>query len=154
MARSALHQQAAAGRTKAPQERTTLALDRLIHERLRLGIVSARAKSIIALARVQISGELSLDTGAHHNPEDSVKRLAELPGIGLWTAHYIAMRAMRWPDAFLKEDIVVRKNLGGVTAKQAEEMSQEWRPWRSYAVLYIWRNSPTPTGVLELEVAN
>jgi len=113
----------------------------------KLGVISARAKSIIALARVQISGELSLDTGTHHNPEDSVQRLAELPGIGPWTAHYIAMRALRWPDAFLKEDIVVRKNLGSVTAKQAEEMSQKWRPWRSYAVLHIWRNSPASRNV-------
>jgi AraC family transcriptional regulator of adaptative response / DNA-3-methyladenine glycosylase II len=49
------------------------------------------------------------------------------------------MRALRWPDAFPKEDIAVRNNLGGVSAKQAEELSQPWRPWRSYAVLHIWR---------------
>jgi AraC family transcriptional regulator of adaptative response / DNA-3-methyladenine glycosylase II len=49
------------------------------------------------------------------------------------------MRAMRWPDAFPKEDIVVRKNLGGVTARKAEEISQSWRPWRSYAVLHLWK---------------
>jgi AraC family transcriptional regulator of adaptative response / DNA-3-methyladenine glycosylase II len=61
-----------------------------------------------------------------------------LPGIGDWTAQYIAMRALRWPDAFPKEDIAVRNNLGGVTAKRAEEMSHAWRPWRSYAVLHIW----------------
>jgi AraC family transcriptional regulator of adaptative response / DNA-3-methyladenine glycosylase II len=50
------------------------------------------------------------------------------------------MRALRWPDAFPKEDIAVRNNLGGVSAKQAAEMSQAWRPWRSYAVLHIWKN--------------
>ena len=104
----------------------------------RLGIISARAKTIIALARVQ--GELCLESGAHHDPDATIARLAELPGIGQWTAHYIAMRALRWPDAFSKEDIVVRKNLGGVTAKQAEEMSQAWRPLRSYAVLHLWKN--------------
>jgi AraC family transcriptional regulator of adaptative response / DNA-3-methyladenine glycosylase II len=48
------------------------------------------------------------------------------------------MRAMRWPDAFPKEDIAVRKNLGGVTAREAEDLSQSWRPWRSYAVMHIW----------------
>src|SRR5204862_4943657 len=111
----------------------------------KLGVISARAKSIITLARAQISGELSLDKGTHHNPEDSVQRLAELPGIGQWTAHYIAMRALRWPDAFLKEDIVVRNNLGGVTAKQAEALSQSWRPWRSYAVMHVWgMEKPSP----------
>ncbi|HXS68880.1 MAG TPA: AlkA N-terminal domain-containing protein [Candidatus Polarisedimenticolia bacterium] len=106
----------------------------------KLGVVRARAKSIIALAQAHASGALSLDSGAHHNPDETIARLAELPGIGQWTAHYIAMRALRWPDAFPKEDIAVRNNLGGVTAKQAEEMSQAWRPWRSYAVLHIWKN--------------
>ena len=105
----------------------------------RHGIVAARARSIIALARVQASAGLCLDGGAHHNPEESIRRLAELPGIGPWTAHYIAMRALRWPDAFPKEDIAVRNNLGGVTAKEAEALSQPWRPWRSYAVMHVWR---------------
>ncbi|HEX2455674.1 MAG TPA: AlkA N-terminal domain-containing protein [Vicinamibacterales bacterium] len=104
----------------------------------RLGIVAARARSIIALAKVQGSGSLSLDGGAHHNPDDSIKRLTELPGIGQWTAQYIAMRALRWPDAFPKEDIAVRNCLGGVTAREAEERSQAWRPWRSYAVMHLW----------------
>jgi AraC family transcriptional regulator, regulatory protein of adaptative response / DNA-3-methyladenine glycosylase II len=106
----------------------------------RLGVVRARARSIIALAQAHASGELSLDSGVHHNPDETIARLAELPGVGPWTAHYIAMRSLRWPDAFPKEDIVVRNNLGGVTAKQAEEMSQTWRPWRSYAVLHLWKS--------------
>ena len=104
----------------------------------RHGIVRARCRSIIALARAQKSVGLSLDGHAHHNPDDSIRRLAELPGIGQWTAHYIAMRALRWPDAFPKEDIAVRNNLGGVTAKEAEVLSQPWRPWRSYAVMHVW----------------
>jgi AraC family transcriptional regulator, regulatory protein of adaptative response / DNA-3-methyladenine glycosylase II len=105
-----------------------------------LGIVSARSKSIIALAQAQVSGAIVLDSRAHHSPDETIERLAKLPGIGPWTAHYIAMRALRWPDAFPKEDIAVRNNLGGVTAKQAADMSQAWRPWRSYAVLHIWKN--------------
>ena len=104
----------------------------------RLGIVGARAASIIALARAFNSGALKLDAGA--NPEADIAQLVALPGIGQWTAHYIAMRASRWPDAFPKEDIAVRKNLGGVSAKRAEEISQAWRPWRSYAVMHIWKN--------------
>jgi AraC family transcriptional regulator of adaptative response / DNA-3-methyladenine glycosylase II len=110
----------------------------------RLGIISARAKTIIALAQAQPSSSLSLDSGAHHDPETVIQRLTELPGIGNWTAHYIAMRALRWPDAFPSGDIAVRKNLGNVTTRQAEALSQSWRPWRSYAVLHIWR-SPTLT---------
>jgi AraC family transcriptional regulator, regulatory protein of adaptative response / DNA-3-methyladenine glycosylase II len=103
-----------------------------------LGIISARARSIIALARAYSTGVLQLEAGA--NPAAAIAQLVTLPGIGPWTAHYIAMRALRWPDAFPKEDIAVRNNLGDVSAKQAEEMSQAWRPWRSYAVMHIWRN--------------
>jgi AraC family transcriptional regulator, regulatory protein of adaptative response / DNA-3-methyladenine glycosylase II len=104
----------------------------------RLGIVAARARSIIALAQAHVSGALSLDAGGRSSPDELIGRLRELPGIGPWTAQYIAMRALRWPDAFPKEDIAVRNNLGGVTAKAAEELSQAWRPWRSYAVMHIW----------------
>lgn len=104
----------------------------------RHGIIAARCRSIIALAAAQASAGLCLDGGMHRDPDDSIKRLAELPGIGPWTAHYIAMRALRWPDAFPKEDIAVRNNLGGVTAKEAEALSQSWRPWRSYAVMHVW----------------
>jgi AraC family transcriptional regulator of adaptative response / DNA-3-methyladenine glycosylase II len=109
----------------------------------RHGIVSARARSLIALASAQTSGDLALDGGALHKPEESIRRLAGLPGIGPWTAHYIAMRALRWPDAFPKEDIVVRNRLGGVAASEAEALSQRWRPWRSYAVMHLWRMSAT-----------
>jgi AraC family transcriptional regulator of adaptative response / DNA-3-methyladenine glycosylase II len=109
----------------------------------KLGIVGARCRSIIALAQAHVSGALSLDSGAHHDPNATIKRLAELPGIGPWTAHYIAMRALRWPDAFPKEDIAVLNSLGGITARQAEELSQAWKPWRSYAVLHLWRGHAT-----------
>jgi AraC family transcriptional regulator of adaptative response / DNA-3-methyladenine glycosylase II len=110
-----------------------------------LGIVSARARGIIALARAYVSGELRLDAGS--NPDGAIRQLTAIPGIGQWTAHYIAMRALRWPDAFPKEDIAIRNNLGGVTAKQAEEMSRSWSPWRSYAVLHIWKNPPQSSKV-------
>ncbi len=72
-------------------------------------------------------------------PEEAVKQLDDLPGIGPWTANYIAMRALRWQDAFPKEDIVIRNNLGHMSAKEAYVLSQAWRPWRSYAVLHIWK---------------
>ena len=103
-----------------------------------LGVVRSRARSIVALAREVAAGRLPLDAGAR--PEETIAQLAALPGIGPWTAHYIAMRALRWPDAFPKEDLVLRNALGGVSATRAEELSQAWRPWRSYAVLYMWRS--------------
>jgi AraC family transcriptional regulator, regulatory protein of adaptative response / DNA-3-methyladenine glycosylase II len=106
----------------------------------KLGIVSMRSKSIIALAQAQLSGQVALDGGILYKPEDAIQRLTELPGIGPWTAHYVAMRALSWPDAFPKEDIAIRNALGGVSSKQAEELSQSWRPWRSYAVMHLWRS--------------
>jgi AraC family transcriptional regulator of adaptative response / DNA-3-methyladenine glycosylase II len=108
----------------------------------RLGVIGARGNSIIALARAQLSGTLALDEGLHPDPERAIHRLGELPGIGPWTAHYIAMRALRWPDAFPKGDVAVLNNLGGVPVAEAERMSQAWRPWRSYAVLHIWSRQP------------
>ncbi len=104
----------------------------------RHGIPAARARSIVALARAMSNGDLELDAGAGLRPDDAVRRLMDLPGIGPWTAHYIAMRALGWPDAFPKEDVAIRSRLGGVTAIEAERLSQAWRPWRSYAVMHLW----------------
>jgi AraC family transcriptional regulator of adaptative response / DNA-3-methyladenine glycosylase II len=105
------------------------------------GIPGARCRSLIALAKEQLSGALPLEDGVHPDPDAAIDALRELPGFGDWTAHYVAMRALRWPDAFPAGDIAVRKNLGGVSARKADEMSQAWRPWRSYAVLHIWNRS-------------
>jgi AraC family transcriptional regulator of adaptative response / DNA-3-methyladenine glycosylase II len=105
------------------------------------GIPGARCKSLVALAKAQLSGALPLEDGVHPDPDAAIAKLAELPGVGAWTAHYIAMRALRWPDAFPSGDVAVRNNLGGVSTKAADEMSQAWRPWRSYAVLHIWNRS-------------
>jgi len=102
-----------------------------------LGIVGARARSIVALAGEVAAGRLVLEAGA--DAESTIAQLITLPEIGPWTAHYIAMRALRWPDAFPKEDVVLRNRLGGVSSAQAEAMSQGWRPWRSYATLHLWR---------------
>lgn len=102
-----------------------------------IGITGARARTIVAMAREVAGGRLSLHPGA--DAERTIAQLVALPGIGPWTANYIAMRALRWPDAFPKEDMVVRKRLGDVTAARAEARSQAWRPWRSYAALHLWR---------------
>lgn len=107
-----------------------------VDEVARVGIIQTRARSIIALAQEMESGRLRLEPGAP--PEATIAQLVALPGIGGWTAHYIAMRALRWPDAFPKEDIALRNALGGVTAARAEELSQQWRPWRSYVMLHLW----------------
>ena len=101
-----------------------------------LGIIQTRARSIIAMAAEMDSGRLVLEPGA--DPSAVIAKLTQLPGIGAWTAHYIAMRALRWADAWPKGDIALRNALGRVTAKRADELSQPWRPWRSYATLHLW----------------
>jgi AraC family transcriptional regulator of adaptative response / DNA-3-methyladenine glycosylase II len=102
-----------------------------------LGIIRSRARSLVALAREVASGRLRLDPTA--DAEAAIEQLVALPGIGPWTAQYIAMRALRWPDSFPKEDVVLRKRLGGLTAAQADARSRPWSPWRSYACLHLWQ---------------
>jgi len=58
-----------------------------------------------------------------------------------WTANYIAMRALRWPDAFLASDLVVLRAMGETQPARALRRSEAWRPWRSYAVIHLWRNA-------------
>ena len=101
-----------------------------------LGIVGTRAATIVNLAEQVAGGSISLEAGA--DPRETMDRLVALPGIGPWTANYIAMRALRWPDAFPAGDLVIRQRLGGVSASAAEGLSQGWRPWRSYATLHLW----------------
>ena len=101
-----------------------------------LGVLATRARSIIELARA-MECDLALEPGG--DPEATAAQLVALPGIGPWTASYIAMRALRWTDAFPREDVVLRKKLGGVSPAEAERMSAAWRPWRSYATMHLWR---------------
>lgn len=119
----------------APSSRRMASL--AVNELSSHGVIRARARSIIALATEIASDRLTLDASA--DPARVMEQLVALPGIGGWTAHYVAMRALRWPDAFPKDDVVLRKRLGGVTGARADELSQAWRPWRSYATLYLWR---------------
>ncbi len=105
-----------------------------------IGIVRQRQKAIQALARMLIEGNLQLAPG--DDPQATMAALRSLPGIGDWTAQYIAMRALRWPDAFPAGDIALQSALGiargSAAARQALEASQAWSPWRSYAVMRTW----------------
>jgi AraC family transcriptional regulator of adaptative response / DNA-3-methyladenine glycosylase II len=121
-----------------PQRVAALTVDAIAS----LGITALRAATIIALAREIADGRLTLKMG--EDPQSTVRQLTAMRGIGAWTAQYIAMRALRWPDAFPKEDLALRKALGGASAARAEEMSLAWRPWRSYAALHLWQDGATP----------
>ncbi len=105
-----------------------------------IGLTGARAKAISGLARAVAGGEIDLEASA--GLDESVARLRELPGIGEWTAHYIAMRALREPDAFPASDLGLRKALGTktgpATESQLRERAEAWRPWRAYAAVHLW----------------
>ncbi len=101
-----------------------------------LGITGARANTIKALAQGICAGALQLTPAAL--PEEEIKKLCAMPGIGGWTAQYIAMRAMDWPDAFLETDLGVKKALAPLAPKEMLELAENWRPWRSYATINLW----------------
>jgi AraC family transcriptional regulator of adaptative response / DNA-3-methyladenine glycosylase II len=90
------------------------------------------------VARAVAEGSVRLEP--HVDVEATMAALQELPGIGEWTAHYIAMRALRWPDAFPASDLGIRKALGGATTKEARARAESWRPWRAYAVMQLWNS--------------
>jgi AraC family transcriptional regulator, regulatory protein of adaptative response / DNA-3-methyladenine glycosylase II len=100
----------------------------------------SRARAIQSLSGAVADGELTLDAGVDR--ERVRHDLLSLPGIGPWTVEYIAMRALRDPDAFPAGDLGVRHALerlghdGGQRA--AEQLSQRWRPYRAYAVQHLW----------------
>ena len=105
-----------------------------------LKVPRTRRDTVRNLAGALADGSLRLDEGAEGN--EIRERLLGLAGIGPWTASYIAMRALKEPDAFMATDLGVKRGavaLGLPAEPRAlERYSQRWRPWRSYAVQYLW----------------
>lgn len=102
-----------------------------------LGMPGARARTILALAEALVEEPDLLLPGA--DPGRTIAALVKLPGVGPWTAHYIAMRALRFPDAFPAADLGVHRALDVTTARAAEAASKPWEPWRAYAVMHLWQ---------------
>jgi len=114
--------------------------DATVEQVARIGLPRARAAALVSLARAVAEGalpELEHDATAH-DVDASVRRLRALPGIGAWTASYVAMRAMRWADAFPETDLVLRRAMGGITARALRAHAERWRPWRAYAAQHLW----------------
>jgi AraC family transcriptional regulator of adaptative response / DNA-3-methyladenine glycosylase II len=112
-----------------------------------LGLTGGRVQALKSLAAACASGDCELRPGP--SLEDSVARLVALPGIGEWTAHYAALRALGEPDAFPASDLGLRKAAGGggiIAARALEQMAEAWRPWRGYAALLLW-TEPLPASV-------
>jgi AraC family transcriptional regulator of adaptative response / DNA-3-methyladenine glycosylase II len=107
------------------------------------GMPAARRETVRALASLVADGKIDLEPGADR--EETVAHLREVPGIGAWTAGYVAMRAIGDPDVFLPTDLAVRRGAAAVglpsTPSALETHAERWRPWRSYALIRLWRAS-------------
>jgi AraC family transcriptional regulator of adaptative response / DNA-3-methyladenine glycosylase II len=101
-----------------------------------IGLTGARAKGLQALSAL-VAKEPKLLSPAV-SLEELIARLCALPGIGPWTAQYVAMRGFGEPDAFPSGDLILRRAAGDLTEKQLEVRSEAWRPWRAYAAIGLW----------------
>lgn len=100
-----------------------------------LGMPGARARTLQGLAKAFCSDP----TLAHGSTaEELIPKLQQIDGIGPWTAQYVAMRALGFPDAFPSSDLAVMKALGVTKSKDAERLVEPLRPWRAYAVMHLW----------------
>ncbi|HET7532058.1 MAG TPA: AlkA N-terminal domain-containing protein [Nocardioidaceae bacterium] len=98
----------------------------------------SRGRALVLLCERLASGEVALDRSAERS--DVRRALLDVPGIGPWTADYIAMRALGDPDVFLHADVGARNGLRGLGLDEVdpEELTRGWRPWRSYAQMHVW----------------
>jgi AraC family transcriptional regulator of adaptative response / DNA-3-methyladenine glycosylase II len=103
----------------------------------RIGMPLSRAKTVVAMATAVANGDV--DVGPGGDVDATIEKLQTIAGVGTWTAHYIAMRALRWPDAFLANDRIVLKAMNETRPARALVRSEVWRPWRAYAVMHLWK---------------
>ncbi|MFJ7749973.1 DNA-3-methyladenine glycosylase family protein [Arthrobacter sp. NPDC097144] len=100
-----------------------------------VGLTHARARTVAALAKASASG---LVLGAGSDPAATRAALLALPGIGPWTADYLAVRVFGDRDAYPADDLVLKRALGVATGRAAAALSEPWRPWRAYALFHLW----------------
>jgi AraC family transcriptional regulator of adaptative response / DNA-3-methyladenine glycosylase II len=112
-----------------PQQLMTAELERV-------GVLSSRARTIRLLAERLAAGTLTIEPT---DPAAVMTALRTIPGIGPWTAGYIAMRACGDRDAFLTGDLILRRAAGGLSTRALEERAERWRPYRAYAVMLLWQ---------------
>ncbi|MCE9557327.1 MAG: helix-turn-helix domain-containing protein [Armatimonadetes bacterium] len=106
-----------------------------------LGMPGKRAETLIRVAELVATGEGLLETV---NPEEFIANLVAIPGIGPWTAHYLAIRLLGWSDAFPADDLVLRQAAGNITATELTKRAEQWRPWRAYAAVHLWHSTNLP----------
>jgi AraC family transcriptional regulator, regulatory protein of adaptative response / DNA-3-methyladenine glycosylase II len=101
-----------------------------------VGLTTARAETIRALARAVCDGRISFERITESDA--FLARLSGIPGIGQWTAQYVAMRALGEPDAFPSGDLGLLRALELKSVRELERRAEAWRPWRAYAAMYLW----------------
>jgi AraC family transcriptional regulator of adaptative response / DNA-3-methyladenine glycosylase II len=102
-----------------------------------IGLTTARAETVRALAREVCKGKLRFEEGP--GSDSFLKQLREIPGIGKWTTQYVAMRALGEPDAFPASDLGLLRATALKNSRDLELRAEAWRPWRAYAAMYLWR---------------
>lgn len=115
-----------------------LATEPVEHVRASVGLTRSRARTVNALATAACDG-LSLRSGS--DPAQFRQELLALPGIGPWTADYLAVRVLGDPDAFTAGDLVLQRTLGVRSAAEAARVAENWRPWRAYALFHLWADA-------------
>ncbi|GAA4732284.1 hypothetical protein GCM10025782_34300 [Pedococcus ginsenosidimutans] len=128
---------AASGLVGFPSPATLAAVDPVELQSV-VGVTGQRARTVVALARACMDG-LVVAPGV--DPVDVRRDLVALPGIGPWTVEYVAMRAMRDPEAFPAGDLVLRKALGLDTPREVTARATAWSPWRAYAAIHLWHHA-------------
>jgi AraC family transcriptional regulator, regulatory protein of adaptative response / DNA-3-methyladenine glycosylase II len=112
----------------------------------RLPMPASRRRALLGLAKALAEGRVVLD--ATVDRADARRRLLELPGIGPWTADYVALRALRDPDAFLPSDLGLRRALERLgldgSPANAIKLAESWRPYRAYALMHLWATLANP----------
>jgi len=104
-----------------------------------IGLTKAKVETVRAFARAVVEQKIRFE--GILDKDEFRGSLLQIPGIGAWTAEYVAMRALRDPDAFPSGDLILRQRMGGCSARELERRSQAWRPWRSYAVMLLWQGA-------------
>jgi AraC family transcriptional regulator of adaptative response / DNA-3-methyladenine glycosylase II len=116
-----------------------------------VGLTGARAETIRVLARAVANGKIDFEGVV--DTEKFLQCLCEIPGIGKWTAQYVAMRALREPDAFPSSDLGLLRALKLKSYRELESRAEAWRPWRAYAAMYLWNSSSKLTKRSEEKVS-
>jgi AraC family transcriptional regulator of adaptative response / DNA-3-methyladenine glycosylase II len=102
-----------------------------------IGLTGSRAETIRAFARAVCTGKINFEGVV--DSDAFLSSLCVIPGIGTWTAQYVAMRALGEPDAFPSTDLGLLRALDLTTSRELERRAESWRPWRAYAAMYLWR---------------